>query len=78
VSYSSTDTKKIIKFVVDDSLTHEETRPSVAEFHVSQAYQEDVQKSRAKDYVNYLNRIAEATKNAYEENKLADKLKGVL
>lgn len=77
-TYSSKTTKKISKFVIDDALDENEVRPSVAEFHVSEAYPEDVQRARVKDYVDYLNRIVEATKNAYEENKLADKLKGTL
>jgi hypothetical protein len=75
---SNNQTKKVTKFVVDDALTHTDERPTVAEFVVSQAYPEDVQRARAKEYADYMNRIVEATQNAYSENLLADKLKGTI
>jgi hypothetical protein len=77
-TYSNQQSKKVTKFVVDDALDEDETRPTVAEFIVSEAYPVDVQRARAKDYSDYLNRIVEATKNAYSENLLADKLKGTI
>jgi hypothetical protein len=75
-TYSNQQSKKVTRFVVDDALDEDETRPSVAEFIVSEAYPVDVQRARANEYSAYMNRIAEATKNAYSENLLADKLKG--
>lgn len=69
------ETKKISKFMVDDSISGEDDRPAVAEFIVSQCYPEDVQRARAREYSTYMNRIVKATKNAYSENLLADKLK---
>lgn len=77
-TYSNQQSKKITKCVIDDALDEDETRPTVAEFIVSEAYPIDVQRGRANDYVEYMNRIVEATKNAYDENLLADKLKGTV
>ena len=77
-TYTSKQTNKPSKFVVDDAIDYKEVRPAIAEFHVSEAYPANVQQARAEEYCKYMNRIAEATANAYSENLLADKLKGAV
>ncbi len=76
--FSDARTGKIIKYEVTDKITGETDRPAVAEFPVTSAYTSDVQKQRAKDYADYMNRIVEATQEAYDQNLLIDKLKGTI
>ena len=68
---------KIVKYFVTDAETNDEIdhRPVVAEFPVSQKFDKEVQKERADAYADYMNKIAEATKQAYENNQLIDILK---
>ena len=76
--YTSSRGGKIVKFVVSDAHDcHEanEGHPSVAVFHVSSRYTEDEQRARAVTYANYMDRIAEATRIAYEQNQLIDLIK---
>lgn len=76
--YTSSSCGNITKFVVSDALTfHEanEGHPSIAEFHVSKRYTEDEQRERAVTYAKYMDRIAEATRIAYEQNQLIDLIK---
>lgn len=76
--HTSQATNKITKFSVSDALNVDDDRPSLVEFPVSVAHTSDVQRARAKEYADYMNRIVEATQNAYSENLLADKLKGTI
>jgi hypothetical protein len=76
--YTSSRNDKIFKFVVSDALTLDEANdghPDIAEFLVSKRYTEDEQRARALTYANYMNKIVEATRTAYEQNQLIDLIK---
>lgn len=47
----------------------------VATFEISNSYLRDEQKQRAAEYCGYMNKIIEATEEAYSQNQLADILK---
>lgn len=68
---------KIVKYFITDAEDNDELddRPCVAEFPVSQKFDKEVQQDRAHAYADYMNKIAEATKQAYENNQLIDILK---
>jgi len=51
-------------------------RPTLMSFPVSILYPQEDQKQRADEYVDYMNKIVEATHQAYENNNLMDVLKG--
>lgn len=67
----------LVAFFVTDAIDNTELdkRPKAAEFTISELYDEITQEHRANDYRNYLNKLAEAAKQAYENNKLIDILK---
>lgn len=50
-------------------------RPKAIVFPVSQVFDDLTQKRRAKDYCDYLNKLAEAGRQAYEQNQLVNVLK---
>lgn len=76
VAHSNID-KKIVKYFVTDAENNAELddRPVVAEFPVSQKFDAETQKYRAEAYADYMNKVALATKQAYENNQLIDILK---
>ena len=47
----------------------------MAEFPISQKFDSETQKDRAEAYADYMNKVALATKQAYENNQLIDILK---
>lgn len=49
--------------------------PSVAKFEISNTYPREEQRARAHEYCNYLNKIVDATEEAYSRNQLVDTLK---
>ena len=69
--------KKIVKYFVTDAENNDELddRPVVAEFPISQKFDSETQKDRAEAYADYMNKVALATKQAYENNQLIDILK---
>jgi hypothetical protein len=69
--------KEIVSYFVTDAKCDKEfsTRPKAASFPVSQAYPDEMQQQRARDYCDYLNKLVEATKEAYANNQLINVLK---
>lgn len=67
----------IVKYFVTDANDSSELdeRPVVAEFPISQKFDREVQKERADSYADYMNKVAEATIQAYQNNQLIDILK---
>ena len=49
-------------------------RPHVAEFRVSQLYDDATQCQRARDYRDYMNKLVDAAETAYKNNHLIDVL----
>lgn len=64
---------------MSDALDSEEfkaqTRPSVAEFPISEQHYAELQEQRAEMYAEYMNKIVEATQTAYDHIALMDILK---
>jgi hypothetical protein len=56
----------------DDRLAH---IPSVVTFPVNDVYDQDLQEKRVLEYANYLNKLDEAAKIAYDQIHLVDVLK---
>jgi len=73
----SNKTKEVESYFVTDAHGKEdlESRPKVVVFPISQAFDKDIQDRRANDYCKYLNKLAEAAEEAYEQNKLITILK---
>lgn len=69
--------KKVSKLFITDAEDDNEisSRPIAAEFPVSELFDESIQRARAYDYCDYLNKLVEAAKEAYEQNKLINILK---
>lgn len=69
--------KEVVDVSVTDAKTEDElqVRPKAAVFPISELYDEEQQTRRAKDYCAYLNKLAEAAEEAYEQNKLINILK---
>lgn len=68
---------KVTALCVSDAMNKQEwnTRPIVAEFPVSQAYDELSQERRAETYRDYMNKLVEAAEVAYKQTMLCDILK---
>ena len=71
--------KKIINFSVcyiNPNIPKQEFRkiPDAVIFPVNDRYDEELQKKRAFDYANYLNKLDEAAKVAYDQIHLIDVL----
>lgn len=68
---------EITGFFVTDANTNKEIdlRPQLMSLPVSLLYPEDDQRHRAEEYADYMNKIVDATHQAYENNKLLDVLK---
>jgi len=68
---------KITRYFISDALNDAEIdeRPMIATFPISQAYPSDMQKARAYDYCDYLNKLVEAAESAYNNNQLVNILK---
>lgn len=60
--------------VVSDDKDSEQ-RPQAVIFPVSMLYDKETQTKRARDYANYLNKLNEAAKVAYDQIHLVDVLK---
>lgn len=75
----STKKDRIIEYFVTDCHTDEELhngeRPHIAVFPVSQLYDSASQLHKAQVYSDYMNRINEATKKAYEQTMILDIMK---
>ena len=73
------ETDLIYKFFVTDVHNDEELRkgrrPEIAEFPVSQLYDEEEQNARAQHYADYLNKIQDAKQTAYNGTMLFDLIK---
>ena len=69
--------KKYLEFFVTEAETDKEVSimPKAAIFPISQRYDEQMQRHRAEQLIDYLNKIAEATEKAYEQNMIIDILK---
>ncbi len=61
--------------IVSDAHDVDEKRPNAVMFPISVLYDEKTQEKRAQDYANYLNKLNEAAKVAYEQIHLVDVLK---
>ncbi len=72
------DSKVITAYFVTDAHDNSELddRPSLMSFPISMLYPKEDQKHRAEEYAEYMNKIVEATQQAYENNNLMDILKG--
>ena len=76
VGSSSLKNKKTSYFVTDAyDETELDIRPKAVEFPISVLFDEKMQEKRADDYANYLNKLVEATTQAYEQNQLINILK---
>lgn len=69
--------EKIVKYFITDAEDNTELdeRPVVAEFPISQKFDKETQEERAHAYADYMNKVAEATVQAYQNNQLIDILK---
>lgn len=76
-SRETTGEKRVTAYFVTDAHNSDEIkhRPEAVTFPVSQVYDQDMQFRRADDYCNYLNKLAEAAQEAYEQNQLINVLK---
>jgi hypothetical protein len=76
-SVTEYDKKVITRYFITDADTNDEldTRAIAAEFPVSQKFDQELQEARANAYADYMNKIEEATKQAYANNQLIDILK---
>jgi len=61
--------------IVSDARSVEDDRPNAVIFPISDLYDKDTQAKRAHDYANYLNKLNEAAKVAYDQIHLVDVLK---
>ncbi len=70
-------TRKIERFFVTDAKDDKELseRPHAAEFPISEMHYEEMQRQRAQDYCDYLNKLVEAAESAYNNNQLVNILK---
>jgi hypothetical protein len=68
---------KLVKYFITDAEDNDELdeRPIVAEFPISQKFDKETQQERANAYADYMNKVAEATVQAYQNNQLIDILK---
>lgn len=66
--------KRVTKLFVTDAEGMEEltTRPHVAEFPVSERYDEGEQEKHAQMFADFMNKIQEAKQQVYEQNMLMD------
>lgn len=67
-------TDEYLRFYVTDANDTNEIkhRPIVAEFPVSQTYDADIQEERAERFAEYMNKLAEAARQAQEQTHLID------
>lgn len=68
---------EITEYRVTDEIDSDpkDKRPFVASFPVDAKYPADVQLHHARQFRDYLNKIQEATEQAYEQNMIVDILK---
>lgn len=67
------ETKKVTRyFITDADPDNISSRPFAAEFPVSDAYTKDIQEERAEKFCEYLNKLEEAKKVAYDQIHLVD------
>lgn len=68
---------KVTEIFLTDARTNDEIddRPKLVAFPVCTMYAEELQRARAEQYCEYMNKIVKATKDAYEQNTLIDILK---
>lgn len=72
------ETNEITAFFITDANHNKEIdlRPQLMSLPVSILYPEEDQKQRAEEYAEFMNKIVEATHQAYENNNLMEVLKG--
>lgn len=72
--YSSNKDGKVTEYFVTDAQTKEEidVRPTAATFPVSGRFDEEIQKARADQFAEYLNKLDEAARVAHEQIHLVD------
>lgn len=72
------ESNEITSFFITDAHTNKEIdlRPQLMTFPISILYAEEDQRQRAEEYAEYMNKIVDATLQAYENNNLMDLLKG--
>ncbi len=77
VTAHSSVNKKVVEIFVTDARTNNEIddRPKLVSFPVCTMYDEELQRARAEQYCEFMNKIVRATKDAYEQNALLDILK---
>ena len=70
-------TRKVLEYFVSQKLEEENRSecPSVAIFPVTPRYDNEAQMKRAEDYCEYMNKLVEAEKIAYDQNQLVNILK---
>ena len=74
--WSDRRTNIITKFSVDDANGNKGPNyPTVAIFPISEKYPESLQQHHASEFATYMNKIAQATQDAYEANQIMDILK---
>jgi hypothetical protein len=68
----------ITSYFVTDAHDNKEIdlRPQLMTFPISMLYPAEDQRQRADEYATYMNKIVEATHQAYENNQLLEVLKG--
>lgn len=74
---TNTKNNKLLSYFITDAINNDEidSRPKAAEFPISQLFDQDTQERRADDYCKYMNLLATAAKEAYEQNQLINVLK---
>lgn len=74
---TTTEHGKTVAYFVTDAHDKNElgSRPEAVKFPISVLYDDDLQSRRVQDYCDYLNKLADAAKEAYEQNQLVNILK---
>ena len=74
---TSITTKKLTRVFVTDAIGQDDldSRPVVAEFPISELYDEETQLRHARLFRDFMNKIEEAKQVAYEQTMLMDILK---
>ena len=73
-TYRDGSRKELIAFFVSDAASDDElsVRPKAAVFPISIMFDEATQQKQAKRYAEYLNKLAEAARQAHEQTHLID------
>lgn len=75
---TSTSTQVVARYFVTDANPNNKeeinTRPHAAEFPISVMYDQDLQEKRAEAFCDFMNKLEEAKKVAYDQVHLVDML----